>query len=323
MRVLWPHNFNPAVENSGIFMHNFANGLRENGAHVDLYYLGNLRSASDFIKASVTLNKVSKGYDLIHAQYGSACALVVSFVPGIPKVVTLRGSDWHNYSENINLLYFHSKISNYFTRISIEKYDAIIAVSNRIKREVSNSYPNLRVVTIPDGIDLNLFKPQSKRKAKSEIGCGFSSKRILITTLSEKNPIKRVSLAKAAVDLAKMRLPNLQLVVATKIANNLMPLFINSCNAVLSTSTYEGWPNCIKEALACNVPFIATDTSDLREIANLESVCRISAPDPKEFAENILEVVLTNNKTYLRKHVEDMEISLVCKKLLDVYRAIL
>ena len=73
-----------------------------------------------------------------------------------------------------------------------------------------------------------------------------------------------------------------------------MPSVVSECDLILITSVYEGWPNCIKEALACNVPFIATDVSDLSEIAKRHSNCRIAEPNPESISKHYSSIKPTS-----------------------------
>jgi len=105
MRILWTHNFNiEANENNGVFMFNAAKKLQSLGLDLTLKYLGNLRSVTNIIRKQKYIKKIAKDFDLVHAQYGSACALVTSVIDSCPKVLTLRGSDWniHNTSFKYN-----------------------------------------------------------------------------------------------------------------------------------------------------------------------------------------------------------------------------
>ena len=48
--------------------------------------------------------------------------------------------------------------------------------------------------------------------------------------------------------------------------NSMIPFYLNAADLLLLTSVREG-VNVIKEAMACNCPFVATDVGDIREVA--------------------------------------------------------
>ncbi len=322
MRVLWPHNFNPDDATAGTFMHLFAEGLRKLGVDLTLCYLGNLRSLRTLCRAGAMVKDMAPDFDLVHAQFGSACSIAVSFVKNTPKILSLRGSDWYRYKASLNLIAVHGFIATAMTRIALKKYDAVITMSHRMANEVKQMYPATQVCTIPDPINLEIFRPLDKCAARAALGfSGDKDKWVLFTALDEKSTIKRVGLARETVKRANERMPGIKLRVASGIPCSAMPLFVGACDLVLSTSTHEGWPNCIKEALACNIPFVSTDVSDLSMIAAQEHLCRVCPPDPDVLADNVCEVLAMPDSASLRRHVTDMDIFKTCKKLFDFYTA--
>ncbi len=89
MRVLWTHNFNSAKLNAGCFMDTALRGLRDIGVDVQLEYLGNLRSPFQIMSSRKRICALSRKFDVVHAQYGSACAWVTSGIRDKPLWVTL------------------------------------------------------------------------------------------------------------------------------------------------------------------------------------------------------------------------------------------
>ena len=321
MRVLWTHNFDPKLKNSGTFMHISAEGVRKRGFDLELCYLGNLRSVKNIMCAREQIKRVAGDFDLVHAQFGSACAFATTGAKHTPNVLSLRGSDWYRYREKWNFQAAHGLMATAMTRQVVDKFDAVVVMSNRMAVDVHRKYPNVNVITIPDPINLQAFRPIDKQAARAELGFpDDTDKWILFTTLSTKNPVKRVRLAQEAVILANQRLGGIKLRIATGLDHAGMPLFVGACDLVLSTSVYEGWPNSIKEALACNIPFVATDISDLCDIVIEEPSCRICAPDPLILADNICDVLSNHNVGNLRRHVSEMGVQTVGAKLIALYR---
>jgi glycosyltransferase involved in cell wall biosynthesis len=99
--------------------------------------------------------------------------------------------------------------------------------------------------------------------------------------------------------------------------------FVAACDVILCTSESEGWPNSVKEALACDVPFVATDVSDLSVIAAQESSCRICPADARLLASNICDVLARPEPVGLRKHVEGMSVDVITDRLIATYQSVL
>jgi teichuronic acid biosynthesis glycosyltransferase TuaC len=102
-----------------------------------------------------------------------------------------------------------------------------------------------------------------------------------------------------------------------------MALFVAACDLILCTSETEGWPNSIKEALACNVPFVSTDVSDLRDIAAADSTCRVCTADAAVIASNICDVLSGKDPQDLRHHVASMSVDSIAEQMLATYQTVL
>jgi len=324
MRVLWTHNFNPAQPNSQLFMNTLSLGLRTRGVDPHLEYLGNLRSIINLLRARARLRHLAAEFDLVHAQYGSACALATAAIEGIPKILSIRGNDWNVHNDSINFPYFHTRLARGMTRWALGHFDRVLTVSNRMGTEVQRFSHRSSVLTMPSPIDLSRFVPCDKKEARALLGFPDCTERwVLFNTQRLDDPIKRFDLAKEAFELANAKCGNLRLRIATDLPHADVPLFTAACDVLLCTSETEGWPNCVKEALACNVPFVSTDVSDLRDITLQEPTCRVCPSDPVVLADNICDVLASQQQLDLRRHVATMSLDAVSDRLVGIYKSLL
>jgi hypothetical protein len=186
--------------------------------------------------------------------------------------------------------------------------------------EVDAAQPGMTLVVMPSAIDLALFRPIDRAVAREQLGfSGCTERWIMFNSLDLGNPIKRYELAKQAFEIAQRRVGNLRLRLATNIPHDKMPGFVAACDLVLCTSEAEGWPNSVKEALACDVPFVSTDVSDLKDIARQERSCRVCPDDPSAIADAICEVLAIPSTPGLRKHVEHMGVPEATELLIATY----
>jgi len=58
-----------------------------------------------------------------------------------------------------------------------------------------------------------------------------------------------------------------------------MPLYFNGSSVHLLTSDFEGSPNSVKEALACNTPIVARDVGNVKWMLDPVAGCFISQTD--------------------------------------------
>jgi glycosyltransferase involved in cell wall biosynthesis len=323
MRVLWTHNFNAALLNGLVLLDTAARALRERGVDLTLEYLGNLRSARTLWEARHRVRRLAPSFDIVHAQYGSACALATAGAEGVPKVVSIRGADWNPHRAGFGFHYVHTRLARGMTRRSLSRYDCIISVSRRMAGELVAVAPGSQVVTLPTPIDLERFVPRDKADARTQLGFpGNREKWVLFNAKSLEDPIKRFPLAREVFARAQRRRGDLRLRIATELPYAMLPLFAAACDVILCTSDAEGWPNSVKEALACNVPFVSTDVSDLAEIAREEPSCRVCPAEPAALAEALCEVVERPAGADLRRHVLSMSVDASSGRLIGLYQAL-
>lgn len=130
---------------------------------------------------------------------------------------------------------------------------------------------------IPHGIDLELFRPLPQSFARQELGWTDDAYQVLFPYRPSR-PVKNFERAERVVDAARERVDRpIELQVAVDVEHSRMPVLMNAADAVLLTSNREGSPNTVKEAMACNVPVIATDVGDLAE--RLAPIARSTVSD--------------------------------------------
>lgn len=321
LRCLWVHNFDPSIPVGGVFMHTLADAMQECGVNVDLLYTGKLSNPLEIWRARALLREIEGGFDIVHAQYGSMCSLVASAAKG-RKLLSLRGSDWYDIPVGPWDQRLHGALANLLTRRGLAYYDRVVVMSHHMRHalEKRDKARAQRLEVLPDGLDLELFQPMDRQACRQALGHGDDQRPwVLLTTLLADNPIKRVHLAREVVELARRVVPDLVLKVASDVAHRDMPLWVNSCNVTLMTSIHEGWPNAIKESLACNVPFVSTDVSDLALISASEPSCRTVAADPQLLADALVKSLQDGNAHNLRVHVTDMEVHVIARRLRQIY----
>jgi teichuronic acid biosynthesis glycosyltransferase TuaC len=301
-----------------------ARALESAGVKPELLYLGNLRSPSQIAQAQRLLKVEARSYDVVHAQFGSACGWLVSRLEGPAKVVTFRGSDWTPAVASSRRMQAHAALATWFSRQSISGFDHVVAVSHRIREEVLAFSSGATVSVCPSAIDFSKFTPSDQSAARLRLGLKPTPVRyVLFTTFAPGARHKRPELAAASVEELRLSVPQVELLLATGFPHDRMPDVVNAADVVLCTSVAEGWPNSVKEALACGLPFVSTDVSDLAAISAVDRGCFVVDPDPSVIA-LALEKALEHGRDAARRcHLEAMKGASVADELLKVYHAVL
>ncbi len=313
IKIAWLHNYDTQKNpSSGIFMYQLFYALdgADSSFQIELFNIGSVNNPLTMIVKYFKYRNILKRFDILHAQYGSGTGFFISLF-SINKIVSLRGSDWYNTPSKNILEIIHTSLGCLLTRLSIHRFDKIIVMSERMQEEVNKQYPKLDVEVIPDGIDLEKFQPNKSKKD--------SSYRILFSSVQKNNTGKRFELAQSAFNIFNAKYPNSELVFMSGIAHDKVSDFINGVDVILLTSTHEGWPNIIKEGLACNIPFVSTDVSDLKYFANLTKTCKVCDDNAESLAKGLDAVYNNKINENLRKFIEYMDIAKINSKLIDLY----
>jgi teichuronic acid biosynthesis glycosyltransferase TuaC len=249
-------------------------------------------------------------FDIIHAHY-SLSGFVAALSSSKKPIVSLMGSDVKSKS-----------IYKIFVKIFINFFWSETIVKS-VDMKLSLGLEELHI--IPNGVNLELFKPMNQKKCKEEISWDQNKIQILFAADPER-PVKNFELALAA--FRKIDNSIMELKALDNIPNEKMPLFYGAADVILLTSLWEGSPNVIKEAMACNKPIVSTNVGDVKWLfGNIEGhyICEF---DPKDVAENIIKasIFLKKNK-YTRGAERINEIGLdsiiVSRKLVKIYEKVL
>ena len=324
MKVAWVHSFGSDNSLSGIFMHELLPAVRNTGVQVDMFSTGDLYSAKRIIHNISELRQSTRKYDIVHAQWGSGCAFVTAFLES-KKFVTLRGSDWYGVTNGKNIkTRLRGHLASYISRLSLARFSRIIVVSNRMRRDIVSRRNTQSVVVIPDGIDLNRFRSIDKMKARTLLGFENDKRPwVLFASVQKGNVIKRPEMAQKAFDICRMKVPDAQFKIISGLDRESVALFMNAGDVLLVTSTHEGWPNVVKEAMACNTPFVSTDVSDLASISAKTKWCRIEIASPEALGLALAQVLQRKEEENLRQHITWMSHDRIADELVQEYKRVL
>ncbi|MEO5373136.1 MAG: glycosyltransferase family 4 protein [Alphaproteobacteria bacterium] len=217
--------------------------------------------------------------DLIDAHYfypDGVAAVMLGRVFSRPVVVTARGSD-------LTLL-ADQAVPRRFIRWAAARADGLVTVCQALKRRlVDLGIPEQRVVTLRNGVDLDLFRPGDRAAARERLGLagptllsvGLLIERkghdLVIGALPE---LPGVTLLIAGEGPERSSLEHLaaRLGVAERVrflgqvAHERLPDLYTAADCLVLASSREGWANVLLEAMACGTPVVASDVWGTAEV---------------------------------------------------------
>lgn len=289
--------------------------LRDRGIEVDTIDIpgiryednGNVRrrTPTDYARFyGEALWSARDGYDLVHASYGLTAPAAVAAGP--PSVVTLWGSD---------LMGTVGPLS----KIAARAADEVVVMSIEMAEELGQP-----CTIIPHGIDTDRFRPTDRSTAREAIGWGDSDDVYhVFFPYSPDRPIKDYPRAERVVEAAERRLGGdraVRLQTVTGVPHDEMPTYYNAADALLLTSEREGSPNSVKEALACNLPVVATDVGDVAERLRDVEPSVVGRSD-EELVEGLVSVLEAGERSNGRAMVDGIDLETQVDRLHGVYRS--
>jgi glycosyltransferase involved in cell wall biosynthesis len=294
--------------------------LQQSGIEIISYSIRGWQTKLNYILSIFRINRLlkkDKSISLIHAHY-SYSGIICSFQKRVPVVVSLMGDDIYGTAKENGKIFFLSKINLLLIKLFKKRWAAVIVKSNKMSNYIS--HPNLFV--IPNGIDLGKFSPIEKNKAREILGLKLDGKYILFGG-DPNNMRKNFKLARQTADILINEGVKVTLLPLKNLAHSQIPLYLSASDSLLFTSYYEGSPNIVKEALACNLPIVSVKVGDVEERLQGVEGCYLADYDAIELAKYVKLVLQNNSYKNLRAAVLNLSLPETARKIIDIYQKIL
>lgn len=319
MKILIATAMYPTAENPGFgsFVRSQEQCLRRAGVDVDLLVLKGRNRKLIYVKGIYELRRRLEGVSLVHAHYAYV-GVVARTQWKIPVVLTYHGSDAMGTVRQVGTISRTSQMIAAGCRRLGKYCDAIVVQS----RQMAGRFRDGNVHIIPHEIDFDTFHPTEINAARAQLGLSTSRRYVLFAA----NPdvaVKRFPLARASVALLKAKHQDVELIVVHREPQDRLALYMSACDALVFPSYQEGSPNIVKQAMACNLPIVATDVGDVREVIGGTMGCHISPPDAESFANLLGTIVQAPFRSRGREAVQHLSGPLVARRLIDLYEEVL
>lgn len=254
-------------------------------------YLGCATAAKNLYKAlskkiDISYNDPCLDFDLAHFHtFGPRSLWYLHRFKGI-SVITAHSTPTLNHG-NLAI----PSLVNWLYLPIYNRFDHIISVSNKCKKELNEMGCKAGITTIYNGIDTTLFHPDEKKREAFRKKIEITDEDILVLTVAQRTPRKGI------YDFLKTaeRFPEYQFLwiggfpysffskdyrkiknaLKNKPKNTIFPGFVedifevySAADLFLMPSFAEGHSIVMLEALSMNLPMIARDTEEFREAFN-------------------------------------------------------
>jgi glycosyltransferase involved in cell wall biosynthesis len=223
---------------------------------------------------------------VLHGYLGPANLLGVLFKPVLPKTRVV----WGVRASNIDLSHY-----DWLARLTFRlecifaRFADLIIVNSHAGRDyhLAHGFPGEKMVVIFNGIDTERFRPDAAARRRVRAEWNVAAHERLIGVVGRLDPMKdHPNFLEAAALLAKtqkearfvcvgdgpadyrqqLQALGQKLGLAARLiwagGRNDMPAVYNAMDIFCSSSSSEGFPNAIGEAMACGVPCVVTAAGD-------------------------------------------------------------
>jgi teichuronic acid biosynthesis glycosyltransferase TuaC len=204
--------------------------------------------------------------DVVHAHYGLTGAIATT-QRRVPVVVTYHTGD-------LELTRWQRQISRQAYRLARDN----ICVSRHAMTQLPGPAHHLTC-----GVDLDLFVPRDRQAAREALGVTEGELAPLFPSSPDRPKKAYHRFAQVLGELRRrgLRVHELHLRGMTR---EQVPDLMAAADVMVLTSTQEGTPVAVMEALACGLPIVATPVGDVAAMLDGARDAHVGAFDPRAFA---------------------------------------
>lgn len=320
MTNLWPR---PDVPYYGVFVKRQVDSLVAAGIACEVWFVRGFVSPLAYLVAALKLARLSvsgrRRPRIVHAHGGETLLSLLLFWRGA-RVVSFCGDDLLGTPGPDGRPSRRSLVKSAALKRLASLTDATITKSREMERALP---PRLRQrnTVLPNGVDRELFRPGDRTAARERLGWPREERAILFVGDPDV-PRKRYPLAVAACDEARRRGEPVRLHVARTTPPELMPTLMAAADCMLMTSSIEGSPNAVKEALMCELPIVATAAGDVPELLDGVPGSRVCDPAPDALGSALVECIQNGRRGNSRERLAWLDERRIAGRLKDVYASL-
>ena len=300
-----------------VFAHAEISRIQEAGADTATVLFQTSPRPFVFLRQVKAIRKKIESFrpDVVHAHFGTITGFGTVVASTVPVVITFRGSDLNPSPSDGAVRNFVQKL---LSNVAALLADTAVVVSQELRSRLW--FRRVRAVVIPTGVDMAVFRPINRAEARGALG--WQDRPTVLFNAGLTPAVKRLDVAQSVFELIKQNIPTARLeVLRGKTPHTELPLYLNASDCLLLTSDFEGSPDIIKEAMACNLPIVAFDVGDVRERTDGVAATAIVQRDTDAMARAAIEIIRSGQRSNGRSKIQELDAPRVRDAVLAVYQS--
>jgi glycosyltransferase involved in cell wall biosynthesis len=315
----WPRSDRPV---HGVFLERTVDGLAAQGLEADVLFIRGYRGVHCYLLGCLMLAIMPFArpgkYRLVHSHAGET-APAARFFHGAPVIASYWGSDILGPPQQG----LRARLKSFLRSRVLRAHALSLTATTTKSAEMERCLPRRarrRNWVIPDGVDRTQFRPMDRREARRLVG--WPADELTAISVGQPYPLKRLWLAEQAAGVAAGQLERLRWRAISDVAPDRMPAHYNAADCLLHTSVSEGSPNAVKEALACNLPVVATASGDIEELLADVRPSAVCDGEPEALARGIVSCVREGTRSNGRELSARLGIEETTARTLEFYASL-
>ncbi len=200
---------------------------------------------------------------------------------------------------------------SFLEKLAFRYSDTSIVTTLEIKKEVIKRYriPSNKINVIPNPVDIHIFRPIPDIKKVQGRLCfigRLSPEKNIELLLEALSGVKNASILIIGDGELKSDLKYISVRKGIKarfcgnIPNNDLPELLNTCQAFVLPSKWEGMPKVLIEAMACGLPVVGTNAPGIRDLIEHGRTGILCEPEIENLRNAIMTVL---NDFHLRENM--------------------
>jgi glycosyltransferase involved in cell wall biosynthesis len=298
--------------------------LENAGLKSEFGYFGGRKNPITLIKTGFKLRRFIKNNNiqLVHARWGVTNGLIAIIFSPVPVIISFLGSDvLGNYASDGS-----KTISGKISGI-ISKFSSLFTVHNvTMSQHLKDNLPKIaqnKTTVLAKGVDLDKLQYLNQMDAKKKLGWDNEEKVIVFFNGSGAF-VKNFSFAQEVVKSVQREMSNVRFEVVENVPHEEVYLYYCASDVLLLTSLHEGSNNSIKEAVACNLPIVSSNSGDAKERLGPIDQCEvIDEFDVDQYSHAIIKILKSNHRSNGSDFKHDFSLETTAKRMITLYNQVI
>ena len=298
----------------GIFVKEQIESLSAQGVENEVFFInGREKGKFEYLISILRLRKFlhKKKYDIIHCHHSlsALCYILSGQIRGKKSIVSYQNDP-------------SNELGKWLFKFLIIYFNSIILKNN------SSIVDNNKIFYQPNGVNTKYFIPLDKYDCYTKLNLNPYKNYLLFVSSNYLRKQKRYDRFQEVLTILRRNygMENIEGLKLINTSRELVPYYFNASNVHLLCSDFEGSPNSVKEAMACNISVVSTNVGNVSDLlSGVKGSYVAKTKNAEELAELVFKTLTNSIPNNGRKILIEKQIDMisVAKNIISIYKKVI